>query len=86
MQGNDILNNLICVLGIDYNLPEFTLDQLTESVSCVGEERLRDPQEVVDRDLSAHHADMIRLCASPAQQQKRLPWLMSTIIRSREIF
>ena len=32
VQGNDILSISICVQGKDFNLPEFAINQLTESV------------------------------------------------------
>ena len=58
------MNILVCVKGKDCNLPDIALDQMTKSVVLSKKASamfgaIRDPYEVVNRDLYANHADMI---------------------------
>ena len=65
VQGSDILNISICVQGKNFNLPEFAVNQLTESVrlakryTVMLKAKIRDPQKLVDIDLAAHLAELV---------------------------
>ena len=79
VMGNDLLNIVICVQGRgDYNLPEFAISQLTESVRLAKRYRvmlqaqIRDPQELVDIDLAAHLAELVVSFSRAAAEEAAL--------------